>query len=76
MSFLKGTLAILSVMLLFAVSSRADESLPDYYNPAVTSINALAPHAAETTRLYPKQSLDGEWKFRFCWVPQDVPENF
>ncbi|MBQ6619946.1 MAG: hypothetical protein IJH68_07365 [Thermoguttaceae bacterium] len=77
MSLLKATFAVLSGMLLLAVSLRADESLPDYCNNAITSINALTPHSSDTNRaLYPTETLDGDWKFRFCWTPQDVPENF
>ena len=76
MSFPKGLFAVFGI-LLSAVSARADESLPDYYNQAITSINALTPHSSDTNRaLYPTESLNGEWKFHFCWVPQDIPENF
>ena len=76
LSFLQRLPAVCLAALFLTVLLRAEEPLPDYYNPAVTSINALAPHAVETTRLYPKQSLGGEWKFRFCWTPRDIPEDF
>lgn len=75
MSFPKNSLAIFTVFIaVFAL--RAEEQLPDYNNPAVTSTNALAPRACEISRLYPRVSLNGEWNFHFCWTPREIPENF
>ncbi|MDO5579877.1 MAG: glycoside hydrolase family 2 TIM barrel-domain containing protein [Planctomycetia bacterium] len=60
---------------------RADTSqaLPDRLNPKILGINNLAPHSADVLPPkvnYFRSDLNGEWKFRWIAVPDDVPENF